>query len=116
MEAKIFVKGIKVNLILGHYPEERLAPREARVDIELRPIGVERALKSDDLNDTFNYEVALEIVNKLAAAKEYKLIESIAYDIFKEIKDLPKVGWVRVLVEKPAAMDGCEATAIELQG
>lgn len=116
MEAKIFVKGIKVNLILGHYLEERLALREARVDIELRPIGVERALKSDDLNDTFNYEVALEIVNKLAAAKEYKLIESFAYDIFKEIKDLPKVGWVRVLVEKPAAMDGCEATAIELQG
>lgn len=116
MEAKILVKGIKVNLILGHYPEERTAPRPAIVDIELRPIGVERALKSDDLSDTFNYETALEIVNKLAAAKEYKLIESFVYDIFKEMKDLPRVGWVRVLVEKPAAMDGCDSTAFELQG
>ncbi len=116
MEAKISIKGIKVNLVLGHYPEERLSPREARVDIELRPIGVERALKSDDLSDTFNYETALEIVNKLAATKEYKLIESFAYDIFREMKDLPRVGWVSVSVEKPGAMAGCEGTAFELQG
>lgn len=116
MEAKIFVKRIKVNLILGHYPEERIAPRPAIVDIELSPLGIECALTSDDLNDTFNYELALEIVNKFAASKEYKLIESFAYDIFTEIKALPKVGWVRVYVEKPAAMDGCDATAFELQG
>lgn len=116
MKAKIIVKGIKVNLILGHYPEERLAPREARVNIELCPTGIEAALTSDNLDDTFNYETALEIVNKLAAAKEYKLIESFVYDIFKEMKDLPRVGWVRVLVEKPAAMDGCDSTAFELQG
>lgn len=116
MEAKIIVKGIKVNLILGHYPEERLAPREARIDIELSPIDVERALTSDELSDTFNYEIALEIVNKLAASKEYKLIESFTYDIYKEIKALPQIGWVRVLVEKPAAMQGCEATAFELKG
>jgi dihydroneopterin aldolase len=116
MEAKIFVKGIKVNLILGHYLEERIAPRLAIVDIEINPLGIERALTSDDLNDTFNYELALEIVNKFAASKEYKLIESFTYDIFTEIKALPKVGRVRVYVEKPAAMDGCDATAFELQG
>lgn len=116
MEAKIFVKGIKVNLILGHYPEERVAPRPAIVDIELCPIDFERSLTSDDLNDTFNYELAFEIVNKLAASKEYKLIETYTYDIFSAIKKLPKVGWVRVYVEKPVAIDGCEATAFELQG
>ena len=90
--------------------------------VEVRLVGERGTYRIIDIvlggvfGRAFNRSPADEIVNKFAASKEYKLIESFAYDIFTEIKALPKVGWVRVYVEKPAAMDGCDATAFELQG
>lgn len=81
---KIIIEGIKQRFRIGCSHEEREWPQTLLLDIEMY-LDMSKCVVSDDLRDTIDYTMVLDIVRTMAEEREWKLIEKICSDLSKEI-------------------------------
>lgn len=79
----IGLKGIKVHAPVGYYDWERKEGREFYIDLEF--VMNREEVKDDEIQNTFNYEIAYKIVTE-QAKKEVKLIETFMANIIEQIR------------------------------
>lgn len=113
MTGKIEINGISMFTTLGVFPEERRAPREVIVDVELElPLG--KAAASDDLKDTVDWGDLVTRLRKTAEASSFKLAEALAGALLSECLRDDRVLKATVKVVKPNAMEGVGSFAAVL--
>jgi dihydroneopterin aldolase len=116
MEAdSIIIHGLVVSTHIGVPAEERASAQTLWVDLEITPPRA-FATMEDEVAQTLDYQAMAEAVQRLAAAKERKLIETLAYEIqdllLREFgalrvqvtvrkKILPYTDWVAVRTSDP---------------
>jgi dihydroneopterin aldolase len=81
--AIVSLKGMQFYAYHGYYEFERKIGKNftVDVDVELNISGD----PDDHIDQTFNYEIIYQVAEKYMQ-KKYKLLESVAFDIAKEIK------------------------------
>ena len=95
----IALEGIAFYAHHGYYLEERKRGKNYKVDIEVKANLVPSG-KSDELEDTVNYEVLYKIVKDEMEDPKY-LIEAVAKSIADKIyEQYPKIESVKVKVAK----------------
>lgn len=103
------MKDLVLDLHLGCTPEERAAPQEVRLDVELRFPSPLPAGESDELSDTICYGMLADAIRKHFSArgvepkgerKEYMLIERVAEEAYKVVKEHARSGLVAVEARK----------------
>lgn len=100
---EIIIKGLKIFAYHGVNPEETENGQEFELDITLYA-DLERARKTDDLEETINYAKARKVINAAMTEKPYKLIERAAEEVANRlIENFPKLMSVEVLLKKPNA-------------
>ncbi len=82
------------------------------VDVEMRG-SIRMAALSDDVNLTFDYNRIFSTVSEAVISKSFKLIETLAEEIAKELLKIYSGSQVRVIVRKPnlpvaGIVDGAE--------
>ncbi len=96
---KIGLNGFKVFAPIGVSEEERLIGRTLIINIEIN-YPIEKAGKSDKLEDTLDYGVLCQIVNKLTT-NNFNLLEALASAIATEVKNQFKdCGAIKIRIEK----------------
>lgn len=111
MKSTIKITGTKAEGKHGANPGEQDAPQAFIVDLKIKlEVG------SDAIDQTVDYETLASMVKNHIANNSYQLIETLAYNIAAEIKNLEKVNEVTVTVHKPSAAgslgaEGVSATA-----
>lgn len=97
------IEGIEALGYHGVYDAERESGQPFIVDVELK-VDLERAGKTDDLNETLDYnDIAILIHNEIIGPP-VKLIEALAERIAQKIlKTYPTIEKVEVTVHKPRA-------------
>lgn len=90
---------------LGAFPEERRAPREVIVDVELE-LALGKAAATDDLADTVDWGALVERLRKTAEAASFRLAEALAGALLAECLRDERVRRATVKVSKPDAMEG----------
>jgi dihydroneopterin aldolase len=107
----IFIDNLPVETLIGVYEEERLSPQTLLISVELcrdlRP-----AAKSDDLQDTLDYQVIADLVTTLCQRTEYKLLESLAELLAGELLSTFECSGVRIRINKPSALPQSDAVGI----
>lgn len=78
------VKGLKFYAFHGCHPDERRVGGKFEVDIDVET-DVEQAAYSDNLEDTVDYVVLMQIAEKQMKLRR-DLIETVAQDIANDIK------------------------------
>jgi dihydroneopterin aldolase len=98
--SKVFVTGLTVQAEIGVYKHEigRVQPLVVDVELDVPTAGAER------LADTLNYETILEVAQAVAAQGHIALVETYAERLAQACLADPRVGRVRVRVEKPLAL------------
>ena len=81
MSFDIIVKGIKASGCHGVYESEKKEKQEFIVDVLIKI----NEIKSDDINQTLNYENIISIAKEVVTSKSFDLIEILAQTISKEI-------------------------------
>jgi 7,8-dihydroneopterin aldolase/epimerase/oxygenase len=81
---RITLSGIKIHPRIGVTPGERRLPQPCLADVDLYG-DFAPAAESDMLDRTVNYSSVLRMVQDVAQAREYNLIESLAYSIGRRI-------------------------------
>ncbi len=110
---KIIFTNLKLGIIIGTLPEERLDKQEVVINIELN-CDMCKPCKSDDLEDAINYKgLETKIVN-FATSSQFYLLEALADKIVDICLSYKTAKSCKVRIDKPKALEHCESIAIEL--
>ncbi len=100
---RITLTGMEFYGYHGCLPEEREKGQFFFVDAELF-LDLEKAGKSDDLEDTVNYARVFECIRQLAEGEPKQLIEALAESMAQKVlEEFPPVQKLRLTVHKPQA-------------
>ena len=111
----IFLNGLRFHAFHGVMPQERLTGNDYRVDLKIN-FPLEKAVGSDDVNDTLNYATVYTAVKEEMDVPT-QLIERVAYRIADRLfRTFKAINEVEIKVEKcnPPMGADCEGAGVEL--
>ena len=101
----IFVRGLRVEAIIGILPHERVTPQPLVLDLDLAADIVTPAA-SGDIGDALDYKALVDAVRALVAESEEYLIETLAERVCAFVRAEFGVPWLRLSLHKPEAILG----------
>jgi D-erythro-7,8-dihydroneopterin triphosphate epimerase len=110
----IEIKDLLLRTILGTNPEERVNRQDVVINMTLFA-DTRRAGETDDIEDTVNYKSITKRVIDLVERSEFLLVERMAAEIARVGLEDPRVGRVRVSVEKPGALRFARSVGITIE-
>lgn len=108
----IFIKNIKVDAIIGVYPDERTTKQPLNIDIEML-YDAQQAIASDNLAHALDYHKIYSEMIEYISRSSFQLIEALAGSVSEKIlRYHHKVVEVKVTVSKPNALEHADTVGI----
>ena len=111
---QVFISDLVARGILGVNEEERVRPREIRINLILFG-DLTKAGRSDDIRDTTDYSTLARKVLAHAETAQRFTVEALAADLARICLEEPGVRRVRVRVEKPGAVRFSHSVGVEIE-
>ena len=99
----ICIKNLRVSGILGVYEEERRTERDIVINARLE-YSAKDAIRTDSLEDALDYKVIRDRIQKVVAETKFKLLETLADRIVKELTTDPRILKLEMEIDKPKAL------------
>ncbi|MCE5387232.1 MAG: dihydroneopterin aldolase [Acidithiobacillus sp.] len=110
----LFVRELQVQTRIGIYDWERQVPQTVLIDLEIAADAA-IAARLDKVEATINYQsVCNRVVDYLEEA-ETELVETVAEEIARIVREEFGAPWVRVVVHKPAAVRGSLDVGVSIE-
>ena len=103
MKDIVRIEDIETQAVVGAYEFEWEAPQPLVLDVELTT-SFDKAFVSDDLDDALNYDAITQTVREFVENSRYKLLETMAGGIIREIMANFPVDKVGIRIRKPKAL------------
>lgn len=101
MKSSIVLHDLELSVRLGCLPEEQLQDQIIALDINMQFSTPPRGCTTDNLDDTYCYDVLISKIKKEIATREFRLIEFLAHEIYHIVRaNLPKDTIIGVRVKK----------------
>lgn len=110
----VFVKDLKVDALIGIYPEEKTAPQRIVVNIDLSVKEGDDPL-SDDIKNVVSYEIVVRKVEEIVAAGHVGLAETLAELIAAACLRDKRVMAARVRIEKTDIIPNARSVGVEIE-
>ena len=110
----VFVKDLKIEALLGIYPEEKTKPQKIVVNIDLSVKEGDDPL-SDDIRNVVSYEIVVKKVEEIVAAGHVGLAETLAELIAAACLRDKRVMAARVRIEKPDVIANARSVGVEIE-
>ena len=101
--AQIIIKDLKFYGFHGVYPEEQVVGTTFRADAIIDIDENLQGFRTDQLEDTLNYEIIVERLIQVGTTQKYRLIEHLAQVMADEILSLDHVLAVDITIYKSVA-------------
>ena len=109
----LFVRGLRVETIIGVFDWERDVQQELIFDIDLQ-IDMQAAANSDDLQDAISYVAVAEEVTQVARDRAAKLLEFLAEEISSALFRRWPVQQLTLRITKPTAVADAQGVGVEI--
>lgn len=103
------IENIETEAVIGAYEFEWEAPQPLILDLKLTT-DFSNAFASDDLDDALNYDAITQAVRAYVENSRFKLLETLAGGIIREVMAHYPVDKVGVKIRKPKALKNALAT------
>jgi len=113
--AKIRIKDLKLSIIIGINEEERIKKQKVLINVELK-VDSKKAIKSDNINDTFDYKTLTKKIIQEVEPTEFFLLEKLADFILRLVTEDGRVLSAKVEVDKPGALHFARSVSVEVEG
>lgn len=110
---KIFIRGLKVETIIGIYDWERTLVRPLIFDIELG-FDTREAASSDRMRDSIDYAAVGQTVKDIALSLKPQLLETLAEKIARALFDQFPILSLRLVIDKPGAIPDVKGIGVEI--
>jgi 7,8-dihydroneopterin aldolase/epimerase/oxygenase len=110
----IFLRGLKIETIIGIYDWERRIRQTILLDLEMGT-DVRRAAATDSINDALDYKALSKRVTAFVEGSEFFLVETLAEGIAGVILQEFPTPWVRVSLNKKGAISGASDVGVIIE-
>ena len=110
----IYINGLEVETIIGIYAWEREVKQLVRISIEMAT-DINQAAKTDNINDTLNYNAVAKRLIEFVGDSQFELVESLAGSCADLVLAEFPVPWVRLKLSKPGAVRGSEDVGVIIE-
>jgi len=76
---------------------------------------ISKAAKSDNIDDTLSYKSVAKRLIEFVENSEYELVEALAEEICKIVREEFDVPWVKLTLHKPGAVRGSKSVGVILE-
>ena len=109
----VFVKGLKVEAVIGVYEWERAITQPLLIDIALET-DISRAAVSDDVSDALNYKEVCDDVSAWCQAIKAQLLEHLAGQITDKLLEKYSCDKITLSIAKPTAIEQANAVGVQI--
>jgi 7,8-dihydroneopterin aldolase/epimerase/oxygenase len=110
----IFLKGLRIDTIIGIYDWERTTKQPIIIDLEIST-DIRQAATTDDIEQTTNYKsIAKRIIN-FVEHSQFQLVETLTEKIAEMILDEFDVDWLKLTLNKTGAISGANDVGIIIE-
>lgn len=109
----VFVKGLKVEAVIGVYAWERVITQPLLIDIALET-DISKAAGSDDVNDALNYKAVCDDVSAWCVDIKAELLEHLVGQIATKLLENYACQKVTISVAKPTAIQQADAVGVQI--
>lgn len=110
---KTFVDGLRINCMIGIFPEEHVSPQPIEVNVELT-VNEDPAVYTG-LGTVIRYDRIVEEIEKIASSGHIDLVETFAEQIVEYCEGFEGILSIRVGVRKLIAIKNANSVGVELQ-
>ena len=110
----VFIRGLKAKAVIGVFDWEKQIRQNLVLDLDLRA-DVARAAASDTLEDAVDYKAISKRVVEFVEDSRFQLVESLAEEIARIIREEFSVSWVRVRIAKPFAVRTAQEVGVVIE-
>ena len=109
----VFVKGLKVEAVIGVYDWERAITQPLLIDIMLET-DISAAAVSDDVNDALSYKEVCDDVSEWCKEIQAKLLEHLAELIVDKLLTKYACHKIKFCIAKPTAIAQADAVGVQI--
>ena len=110
----IFISELRLNVKVGIYAWEKVAPQSVQFDLEIGLSG-SRAAQTNSIDDTIDYAGVVARIEGLTRDTHFPLVEKLAEDIAKIITGDFRAPWVKVSVAKLGALKNVKRLGVTIE-
>jgi len=110
----IYLRGLKIETIIGVFDWEREIKQTVVLDLEMAA-DIRQAAATDELENTLNYKAVAKRLIDFVSHSEFKLVETLSERIVEIVLTEFSVPWVRLQLNKPGAVRGAEDVGIIIE-
>ena len=110
----VFIRGLKAKAVIGIFDWEKQIRQNLVLDLDLRA-DVAHAAASDTLEDAVDYKAISQRVVEFVEDSQFQLVESLAEEIARIVREEFSVGWVRVRIAKPFAVRTAQEVGVVIE-
>lgn len=110
----VFIRGLRVEAVIGVYEWERSIRQQLVLDLEMQA-DVRAAASSDAIADALDYQAVADGVRALVQASSFQLVESLAERIATLLLQEFGIAWLRLRLAKPGAVDGAQDVGVLIE-
>ncbi len=109
----VFVKGLKVEAVIGVFDWERAINQPILIDIVLET-DIGKAALSDDVEDALSYKEVCDDVSAWCKEIKAKLLEYLAEELITRLFDKYSCQKITLSVAKPTAIVDADAVGVQI--
>lgn len=110
----VFLRDLRVETIIGVFDWERTTRQVVAIDLEMAA-DVARAAASDSIEDALDYKAISKRLIDFVSSSSYQLVETLAEEIARIVREEFGVPWVKVTLSKPGAIRGARDVGVIIE-
>jgi dihydroneopterin aldolase len=110
----VFIRALRIDTKIGIYEWERQIRQTVVLDLEMGT-DIARAAATDAIEDTLNYKAVAKRLIQFVGASEYRLVETLAEECARIVREEFGVPWVRLTLNKKGAVRGADGVGILIE-
>lgn len=110
----IKIKNLKLKTVIGVFDWEQTINREIIINIEIKT-DLKKALQSDDLQDTIDYDNIIVKIKNLVANNRFKLVEKLAQSLMDSILEDKRISKCRLEIDKVGVVENVDSFSVTIE-
>ena len=110
----VYIRDLRINTIIGIYDWEREVRQTISLDLEMAH-DISKAAETDDIQYALDYKAVSKRLIAFVEDSHFLLVESMAEQIAKIVREEFNVPWLRLRVSKPGAVRGSKDVGIVIE-
>ncbi len=110
----IRIKNLKLKTTIGIYAWEKNIQQEIIINARIKT-NYEKALQSDNISDTIDYDLIVAKIKDVIASKSFNLIEGLIYAIMDDIMSDKRIANCKLELEKIMTNSEMKSCSITLE-